>query len=205
MFLLGSLRACFTVHLFIAVVKPPASDRHFALVRYTTFRALMFGGGLLMVGAGVAGAALASRGNDVPSATAALATAEPADSPAREASPVAKAPSAKPSASADPPIALRPMDKALLDKLHEPLPHRADGGADAQKDAFPQQAYRVNVYQEAGHTTPNRLEVDLDRNDKWDERWTVDGPAIKREVAPAGDENFTREYALENGAWVSKK
>jgi hypothetical protein len=85
------------------------------------------------------------------------------------------------------------------------LARHADGAPESQKDAFPQQAYRVNVYQEAGHTTPNRLEVDLDRNDKWDERWTVDGNAIKREVAPQGDENFTREYALENGAWVSKK
>lgn len=159
----------------------------------------MFGGGLLMVGAGVAGAALASRGSDVPSATAALATAEPTATQPREAAPAVKAATAKPSASAEATTALRPMDKALLDKLHEPL------RADAQKDAFPQQAYRVNVYQEAGHATPNRLEVDLDRNDKWDERWTVDGAAIKREVAPAGDENFTREYALENGAWVSKK
>ena len=27
----------------------------------------------------------------------------------------------------------------------------------------------------------------------------------KREVAPADDENFTREYVLENGNWVPKK
>lgn len=158
----------------------------------------MFGGGLLCVGAGVAGAALATRGDAPP--LSAVTTAPSAEPPPR--APVAAAPKASSTVES---IALRPMDKALLDKLHEPLPRHADGAPESQKDAFPQQAYRVNVYQEAGHTTPNRLEVDLDRNDKWDERWTVDGNAIKREVAPQGDENFTREYALENGAWVSKK
>lgn len=163
-------------------------------MRYSTFRTLMVAGGALCVAAGAAGAAMTCSGRSSP----AVATAEPkltASSPPREAAAVTRL-TAAPSVEA---AALRPMDKALLDKVHEPL------RADHQSDAFPQQAYRVNVYQEAGHTTPNRLEVDLNRNEKWDERWTIEGAAIKREVAPADDENFTREYVLENGSWVPKK
>lgn len=167
-------------------------------MRYSTFRALLIAGGVLCVAAGAAGAAMTCSGK--PSAAAAtpepkLTASSPRSSGPREAAainPVAPAPTAEVAA-------LRPMDKALLDKVHEPL------RADHQTDAFPQQAYRVNVYQEAGHTTPNRLEVDLNRNEKWDERWTIEGAAVKRQVAPADDENFTREYVLENGSWVPKK
>lgn len=154
----------------------------------------MVTGGVLCVAAGAVGAAMTCSGKTAPAA----ATPEPrptVTSPPREAAVVTR-----PIATASSEVAaLRPMDKALLDKVHEPL------RADQQRDAFPQQAYRVNVYQEAGHTTPNRLEVDLNRNEKWDERWTIEGAAVKRQVAPADDENFTREYVLENGSWVPKK
>lgn len=148
--------------------------------------------------AGVAGAAMTCRSSDAKSAgaTPSAPATTPATATEREAAITAHAPTASASAEV---AALRAMDKALLDKLHEPL-HAA-----SQKDAFPQQAYRVNVYQEAGHDTPNRLEVDLNRNEKWDERWTVEGTHIKREVAPADDENFTRVYSLENGSWSAKR
>ncbi|MFO0618318.1 MAG: hypothetical protein U0414_37335 [Polyangiaceae bacterium] len=163
-------------------------------MRYSTFRALMIAGGVLCVGAGVAGAAISLGTQPAPAVAAATESAKPTPPPPKEAT-ILRSPTATTSAEV---AALRPMDKALLDKLHEPL------RADSQKDAFPQQAYRVNVYQEAGHTTPNRLDVDLNRNEKWDERWTVDGAAIKREVAPSDDEHFTKEYVLENGSWVPK-
>ncbi len=99
--------------------------------------------------------------------------------------------------------ALRPVDTSLLELAARPL------GSSKKKDAFSGEAYKVNVYQDAGHTTPNRAKLDLDRDGKWDEKWDFGGSpsalTVKRHVAPADDEQYTDEYRLDNGHWVVKK
>ena len=66
-----------------------------------------------------------------------------------------------------------------------------DIGASKRKDVTTGRAFKVNVYQDDGHSTVNRAKVDLDRDDKWDEKWTFDGATITRQIAPADDETYT--------------
>ncbi|MBI2394018.1 MAG: hypothetical protein HYV09_30890 [Deltaproteobacteria bacterium] len=100
-------------------------------------------------------------------------------------------------------LALRPMDGDILARLAQPM------SGDKVKDAFPGRSYKVNLYKEGPGGKPDRLKLDLDRDDKWDEKWSVeqkDGQeVIKRQVAPADDEKYTEEYRLSAGAWVPKK
>lgn len=100
-------------------------------------------------------------------------------------------------------LALRPMDADILARLAQPM------SGDKVKDAFPGRSYKVNLYKEGPGARPDRLKIDLDRDDKWDEKWSIeqkDGQeVIKRQVAPADDENYTEEYRLNAGAWTPKQ
>jgi hypothetical protein len=78
---------------------------------------------------------------------------------------------------------------------------------DKVKDALKGRSYKVNVYKDAGEPRVNRLKVDLDRDDKFDEKWTL-SPArddIRRQVSPADDDStYTEEYRLRGEVWVRK-
>jgi hypothetical protein len=97
---------------------------------------------------------------------------------------------------------MRPMDQAILDRVHQGI------SGDKLKDAFPGQAYKVNLYAEGG-TAANRVKIDLDRDEKWDEKWSISTEGgqeqVKRQVAPNDDESYTLEYRLRAGAWVKKE
>lgn len=179
-------------------------------MKYTTFRGLLIGGGVLAVIGGIAGAALTCGGDSTTTATAtATATAKnrPKQLPLASAGVLTAAPpTTSTDATSAPPTTdgtLRPVDTAVLGKIHTPL------SGDKVKDAFPGATYKVSLYQDAGKTAPNRVKIDLDRDDKWDEKWTIeteDGKEkIKRQSAPNDDENYTLEYRLENQVWVPKK
>ncbi|HEX5057736.1 MAG TPA: hypothetical protein VFV99_00190, partial [Kofleriaceae bacterium] len=73
---------------------------------------------------------------------------------------------------------------------------------DKQKDVSKKKPYKINVYREAGHATVNRAKVDINRNDKWDEKYTFDGDTITLEIAPADDENYTKTYHWTGSAWL---
>jgi hypothetical protein len=75
---------------------------------------------------------------------------------------------------------------------------------DKAKDAVPDSGWKVNLYRDAGKTSVSRLKIDLDGDGKWDEKWTIDGDKVKREVAPADDESYTEEWRLRDGSWVRK-
>ena len=89
----------------------------------------------------------------------------------------------------------RPVDQFILGQLGRDL------GSDKIKDATKGQTYKVNLYQDAGHSTVNRAKVDLDRDDKWDEKWTIDGQTITRETAPSDDENYTVTHTWTGSGW----
>ncbi len=72
---------------------------------------------------------------------------------------------------------------------------------DKWKDATKGEPYKVNLYQDPGFATTNRAKLDLDRDDKWDEKWTFDGENVVREVAPADDEKYTERYRWTGEAW----
>jgi len=90
---------------------------------------------------------------------------------------------------------VRPVDQAVMAYQGRDL------GSSKQKDVTKGKPYKVNLYQDAGKSSCNRAKVDLDRDDKWDEKWTFDGDAISRKVAPADDENYTDEYLWDGSAW----
>ncbi len=79
-----------------------------------------------------------------------------------------------------------------------------DLGSKKLKDVTKGRPYKVNVYQDSGNSTMNRAKVDLNRNDKWDEKWTFDGSNISRKVAPADDENYSETYVWNGSAWTKE-
>lgn len=171
-------------------------------MKFRTFRALL-------LGAGVAGAGglIAWRFSARPAAPPLVAPAVPAapapplpgnQAPAKPLLPPAQV--ATDGTAAGHP--LRAMDQEILGRLATPL------RGEKAKDALPGRPYKVNLFQEGGARLPNRVKIDLDRDDRWDEKWSVerDGGTmkIKRQVAPADDERYTDEYRLDAGRWRRK-
>ncbi len=93
----------------------------------------------------------------------------------------------------------REMDRKILWRIAQEMT------TEKIKDVFKDASYKVNIYRDAAQTKVNRAKVDLDRDDKWDEKWTFSGEDVKRKVAPKDDEDYTLEYRLRHGAWVQKK
>lgn len=71
------------------------------------------------------------------------------------------------------------------------------------KDITKGRPYKVNVYQDAGKSAVNRAKVDLDRDDKWDEKWTFEeGGGITRKVAPSDDEDYSTVEVWNGERWM---
>jgi hypothetical protein len=102
-----------------------------------------------------------------------------------------------PSAAPDDPNALRSVDEKVLARIKGSI-----SGAKV-KDAFKSEVWKANLYQDTGFSSPNRVKVDLDRDDRWDEKWTVEDGRVKREVSPDDDgANYTLEYHLAGDRWT---
>ncbi len=70
------------------------------------------------------------------------------------------------------------------------------------KDATKGKPYKINLYSD-DKVRWNRAKIDLDRDDKFDEKWDFkEGDVIERQVAPADDEQYTESYVLTAGAWA---
>ena len=105
--------------------------------------------------------------------------------------------SAKPPPAVDTPNQ-RPVDAVVAGMLGKNL------GTSKRKDVTRGKPYKVNVYQDDGHTVANRAKVDLDRDDKWDEKWTFADGTISRKVAPNDDEDYTVEQFWQGGDWLPR-
>jgi len=89
----------------------------------------------------------------------------------------------------------RPVDVALMKWVGRDL------GSKKKKDITRGQPYKINLYQDDGNSVMNRAKVDLDRDERWDEKWTIDGQEITRKVAPADDEDYTQQLRWDGAAW----
>ena len=89
----------------------------------------------------------------------------------------------------------RAVDRYLLGQVGR------DIGTKKLKDTTRGKLYKVNLYQDDGHSSVNRAKVDLDRDDKWDEKWTFKGDTVQRKVAPKDDEQYTRTLHWTGSAW----
>lgn len=96
---------------------------------------------------------------------------------------------------------LRPMDSEILAKIH--------AGISGKKEKDPwSKSWKVNLYADAGDGQVNRLKIDIDRDDKWDEKWTIEegGAKVKRQVSSGDDDTlYDREYRLHGRRWAVKK
>ncbi|MBI4852521.1 MAG: hypothetical protein HY819_12060 [Acidobacteria bacterium] len=95
---------------------------------------------------------------------------------------------------------LRPVDQKILTQLSTPA------SGDKIKDAFSKESFKVNFYRENGEATWSRLKVDLNRNEKWDEKWDLaNGQPVKRQVASKDDENYDQTFVWKSGKWEAEK
>lgn len=95
----------------------------------------------------------------------------------------------------------RPLDQRIVSFLAA-----NPATSDKIKDAFPGESAKVNLYRDAGQASWNRLKIDLDRDEKWDEKWDLEnGQPAKRHVSPADDDNYTQEFRWRGGKWEEKK
>ena len=107
-----------------------------------------------------------------------------------------QAPAAAAAAPVVAPPGARPVDVVVLSYVNTQI------GTDKLKDVSRGKPFKVNVYQDAGKAVVNRAKVDLNRNDKWDEKFTFSDGTIVREVAPADDENYTVKHRWDGKDWV---
>lgn len=91
---------------------------------------------------------------------------------------------------------LRPVDVDVLGLLDRPV-------VDKIKDATRGKRWKVNVYSDDLKRF-NRIKVDLDRDEKADESWTIKPDhSIERQVADRDDEKYNRHYRLDRAAgWI---
>lgn len=163
---------------------------------------LLLIGGLFALGA--AGAfygvsAAIARAEAERQATAEAARLEAESATRRQAEASAAAAAAQATANAARALTVprgRPVDDAVTAYLGQPL------GSDKKKDTTSGQPYKVNVYQDAGKPVANRAKVDLDRDDRWDEKWTWDAGRYTRQTAPRDDEQYTVVEVWSQGSWV---
>jgi hypothetical protein len=96
---------------------------------------------------------------------------------------------------------LRRVDQMIVDLLNK----QTNVTSDKIKDAFPRETFKVNIYRDGSGSTWTRLKVDLDRDEKDDEKWTLtNGQPDKRQVSTRDDGQYDREYRWRGGQWVEK-
>ena len=174
-------------------------------MKYKTFRALLIGGvGLLGVGGIAAAYAACDSGkSSAPTAVVETASKVPATATPKTASPGGRDPVPQTPATSELGAAqldLSERDQAILARVRQGFT------GDKVKDALKGASYKVNLYDEGGKV---RLKVDLDRDEKWDEKWSLESKSpddgVKRQISTKDDETYDLEYRLEAGRWRKKE
>ena len=119
------------------------------------------------------------------------------DPPPRPEQPAPPQPAPTPTPAGDGAPA-RPMDQEILARAAQGI------GGDKVKDALPGRSWKVNLYKDAGEARVNRAKVDLDRDDKWDEKWTFAEGKVTRQLASADDEAYDVTWTWTAGDWVKE-
>lgn len=118
----------------------------------------------------------------------------PAPTPTPTPTPVDDNP--KPTTASD--LAARTWDAEVLSWRTRSI------SSDKQKDVSKGKSYKINVYKDAGSSTVNRAKVDVNRNDKWEEKYTFEGEKVTLQRAPADDEKYTETYHWNGSGWTKE-
>ena len=150
--------------------------------------------------AGIA-ALVATCKNNAPPPKPVVATPTPAPGP----TPPPPTPSPTPTPVDTNPTPTTSSDLAARDWDAEVLSWRTRSiSSDKQKDVSKGKSYKINVYKDTGSSTVNRAKVDVNRNDKWDEKYTFEGEKITLQRAPADDEKYTETYHWNGSGWTKQ-
>jgi hypothetical protein len=133
-------------------------------------------------------------------------SSEPPPKPAQIVhEPPPQPPPSDPRPSEVPPVPTSPSSAELPARAHDAEViawSKKSISGDKQKDVSKGKPYKINVYKEAGHSSVNRAKVDLDRDDKWDEKYTFEPGKITLQRAPADDERYTETYHWVGSGWA---
>jgi hypothetical protein len=142
------------------------------------------------------------------------ATKDDAPAPAKPAPEAAKAPVAPP-VTPTPPVPSTPA-KSPAESGTDDIGKRAYDdevlawrtksiAGDHLKDVTKGKPYKLDLYKDAPATTVTRAKLDLNRNGKWDEKYSFKGDAITLQRAPADDDKYTETYRWTGTGWVKSK
>jgi hypothetical protein len=102
-------------------------------------------------------------------------------------------------------------DKSLAARGHDAEVHAwgtrsiSSGNAqhvpDEMLDAARDKPYQLNLYQGPNSSTVERARVDLDRDGKFDEKYSFGPNGVQLQRAPHYDENYTDTYIWKGGRW----
>jgi hypothetical protein len=105
-------------------------------------------------------------------------------------------PDPTPTTSSD--LAARPYDAEVISWSKRSI------SGDKVKDATKGKSYKLNLYKDAGMITVNRAKLDLDRDDKFDEKYTFETSKITLQRAPADDEQYTETFHWNGSGWTKE-
>lgn len=145
--------------------------------------------------AGIAALVTTCKKNEPPPAP--VVKKEEAPEPARPAPPPTPTPTPLPPATKSD-LDARTWDQEVLSWRTKSI------SSDKQKDVSKGKSYKINVYKDAGSSTVNRAKVDVNRNDKWEEKYTFEGEKITLQRAPADDEKYVETYHWNGSGWTKK-
>lgn len=77
--------------------------------------------------------------------------------------------------------------------------------SEKRKDVSRGKPWKINVYQDAGHSSVNRAKVDLDRDGPdsiWDEKWTFSDGGITRKRSSRDDGTYDIEEVFDGTSFV---
>jgi hypothetical protein len=152
---------------------------------------------IALLGAGIFGLTRACKGrssDDVPPPSA-ITPAPPPPMPSPTPLPI-QPPTPSPATASD--LAARPYDAEVIAWSKRSI------SGDKMKDATKGKKYKLNLYKDAGMTTVNRAKIDLDRDDKFDEKYTFETSKITLQRAPADDEKYTETFHWNGSGWTKE-
>ncbi len=156
---------------------------------------------VVVLGLGIFGLTRAckSHNDDVPAPAPVVATPTPTPTPTpRPVAPDPVTPAGSGSATAAGPsdLAARSYDAEVIAWSKRSI------SGDKMKDATKGKPYKLNLYKDAGMSTVNRAKLDINRNEKFDEKYTFEASKITLQRAPNDDEKYSETYHWNGSGWT---